>query len=297
MNKKLLLIALVLTLAAGCGKQAEAPETVTEAPVVTESAETPAEAEPALTATDYEAFSVTFSGAESFTDDDGDKAIRIFYDFTNHSDEPCEPESLLVAEAAQNESPLEKATVNAASDPYDRSTAQIRKDITKRCLLEYKLLDDSPVTVTLDDYAGHSVQQVFRPEALAGAPDELENVAVLTPTLPEGISESADLFGLYYVELSGHADFGEKTLRVSITFENVNDGAEAALGNYCIVFAYQDGVELTQLSEENLFEPIQPGDTVTCVLDYELNSKSPVEIHLCEFRERTVLAGLIVPVE
>lgn len=296
MKKKLLFIALMLLLAAGCGKQNAAPEEALAASAAAQSAEQGFTAEAALTNADFEAFSVKFSGAERFTDADGDDAIRIFYDFTNHSDEPCEPESFLVAEALQNESALKKATI-AASDPYDRSAMQIRKDITKRCLLEYKLLDDSPVTVTLDDYDSHSIQSVFQPETLAGVPEELEHATVAAPTLPEGISECADLFDLYHVELSGSADSDGKSLRLYITFENVNDEAEAAIGNYCIAFAYQDGVELKQLNGENLFEPITKGNVITCVLDYELNSDSPVEIHLCEFRERTILAGLIVPVE
>lgn len=296
MKKKLLLLVLMLLLAAGCGKQKEASEPLpapTDTSISSEESEAP---KAALTNADFEAFSVKFSGAESFTDADGDKAIRIFYDFTNHSDEPCEPESFLIAEAKQNESPLEKARVTAA-DGYDRSASQILKDVTKRCLLEYKLLDGSPVTVTLDDYDSHALQAVFLPEALVGAPDALEQITVDAPTLPEGISESADLFGLYHVELSGHANAAEHSLRVYISFENVNDEAEAALGNYCIPFAYQDGVELSLRNDENLFETITQGKAITCILDYTLNSDSPVEINLCEFNARTPLAGLIVPVE
>ncbi len=296
MNKKLLLVVLMLALAMGCGKGEKAIEPAADEAATAQIAEQTVTAESALTHADFEPFSVKFSGAERFTDADGNDAIRIFYDFTNHSDEPCEPESFLVAAAEQNETALEKATI-AASDPYDRSSTQIRKDITKRCLLEYKLLDDSPVTVTLDDYDSHALQSVFSPEALAGVPEALEPLTVDAPTLPEGLSESADLFGLYHVELSGSAASGDDSLRVYISFENVNDGAEAALGNYCIVFAYQDGVELKQLAEENLFEPITQGNVITCILDYELNGDSPVEIHLCEFRERTPLAGLIIPVE
>ena len=300
-------LCLMLTLFSACGNKTANEATadpsagdVTPAPL----------SEQALQSADFDGFSVGFTGAETFTDADGDSAIRIYYDFCNHSDTATSAGSLLIVTATQNGTELTRteAAEESKSEYAENDKCLLQKDAAIRCILEYKLPGAEMVTVTLDDFDEHKLNCDFAPNALSGAPQNELTQTVSEPTLPDGLQAEAALFDMYEVKLTGgeltEGKDSEKLLRVNVEYTNVSGGEDAVPGGSCVLVAYQDGVELEQAEaakptaeDGNLMTELAEGESLTASVCFALKSESPVELQLIDNWERAPLAGLIIPVK
>jgi len=258
---------------------------------------------------DYE---IAFVGAEHFEDIDDEPGIRIYYDFTNNSDETVYAMEDLEILAEQEGFELNTTMDSAADDvpEYGNDWLCVRPGVTIRCIEEYSYKEGGDlVTVTIQDWWEEegAVTATFDPNDLPGRPAvDWEPKPVTDPqtTLPSSGAYEEDyevtIVGCEYTE-----DWdGNPALRVYFDF--TNNGTEAQsfwmATNYR---ALQDGVELEICwpddevdEDENYDVEIEPGETITCTESYLLRSDSPVEVEFYSYMyDGEAVLAEIFPVE
>ena len=116
------------------------PPEVTEEPVEEEGApEEATTAEFEVVSGPVGEYEISIVGAELFEDSDGKDAIRVYWDFTNSSDETVMPYSDLSTKAEQEGFELNTTYASYDDDvpEYGNDSLYIRPGVTIRCISEY----------------------------------------------------------------------------------------------------------------------------------------------------------------
>lgn len=293
---RILLLALALALAfCACGEKTE--EVTTAETSETESVElTPTPASTELGSGRFETFEAAFTGAETFTIADGSEVMRVYFDFTNCSDESVSAQDRLLISAVQDGKTLVWAeTENAEAD---NSALRLQPGHKIRCTLDYKLVSSSPVAILLDDAEGHTVSALLPLDQLPGAPEDEASAEPSAEETTTQLAAQCDLFGLYNITITGGTvDESGRVMTVSVDFTNHSDPQEADIWSCIRMFAYQDGVELTFVEpEEETIELAALGQTITTSNTFELRGEGHVLVELYGFRETEPCAGLVIPI-
>lgn len=245
---------------------------------------------------EWEDFAISVVGAEQFTDSEGDEAIRIYYDFTNLSDEPESSYSLMSMLVTQDDYEQVYTFADYEDDvpEYGNDSLKIRPGVTIRCIAEYSMKPSGgPVVVKFWDYwdEEHELVVQFDPQNLPGSPGDWEIAPIVDPPwvleLPDrGSYDDYDIS----IDAAEIVDGYEgEVVRIYYTFTNNGD---EAVNFWSTVYpvAYQDGVELNYgYAEEDVAEDendtvdVQPGESIVVTTIYEIRSYNPVEIELEDF--------------
>lgn len=294
-----LLLALLLLSLCACGNKTEtATETSAETSETSAAAGQTAETESG----ELEGFSAAFTGAELFTDRDGGTALRVYFDFLNSGDVSCSPSEVLVFSADQDGSSLSWAHEASDTESASDLTRRLLPGVAGRFILQFKLVSDSEVCVTLADGYGHSISARYDPAGtLPGAPaDALTWSGTAGETLTTELPASCTLYDLYDLtivggEVSDTADGGRiVTVRVDLT--NNSDIPVDPAVNF-LLHVYQDGKELTYIMDETEETPeAAVGETASVLRSYPLSGDSPVLVELYAFRAESPSAALVIPV-
>ena len=251
----------------------------------------------ATTSYAWEDFAISVAGAEHFTDYEGKDAIRIYYDFTNLSNESTATYSLTSVLVTQDDYEQVSTYANFEDDvpEYGNDSLLLRPGVTIRCAAEYSMKPTGgPITVKFSDYWAEEEELVvqFDPQNLPGRPGDLEIAPIVDPPwvveLPgEGIYDED-----YYVSIDAAemVDGEDGTVvRIYYTFTNNSDETTTFwLSTYPI--AYQDGVELINgyaaldvAEDANSNVDVAPGESIVATTIYEVRSGNPVEIELTDY--------------
>lgn len=301
---RILLLALALTMAlCACGGKTEAEPTPEPETTETETAEpTPTPAGTELGHGRFDAFEAAFTGAELFTDANGNDALRVYFDFTNLSEEAVSAQERLLISAVQDGKTLLWAEDDDPTAEAGNLALRVQSGHPIRCVLEYALVSDRPVALLLDDADGHTVSALLPLDQLPGAPEQ-EAPSAEPESTEEALTTQLDasclMSGLYEITITGgevaDTDAG-RVMTVSLDFTNQSDPQEVDIWSSFRLFAYQDGVELAYAeAEEATLELAAFGETVTTSATFSLRSESPVLVELYGFREETPSAGLVIP--
>ncbi len=242
-------------------------------------------------------YEVSVVGAELFTDTDDKDAIRIYWDFTNTSEEStyayCDLSVMMEQEGFELTSTY--AYFEDDVPEYGNDTLDLRPGVSIRCISEYNCkADGEPISFTIYDWYDEddALTVEFDPKNLPGRPEkDLEIEPVSDPAWTEGMEMEGYVGEDAYVVIEDYEvvpgwDSGEEVIRVYFTFTNEYDEAASMwwAANYR---AFQDGVELNEdwaeqdvAEDENATLDIEPGESVYCSVCWELRSDSPVEIEV-----------------
>ena len=247
-------------------------------------------------------YEVSVVGAELFTDADDKDAIRVYWDFTNTSDESTYAYCDLAVMMEQEGFELSSTYAHFEDDvpEYGNDTLDLRPGVSIRSISEYNCkADGEPISFTIYDWydAEDALTVEFDPQNLPGRPaKDLEIEPISDPAWTEGMDVEGYVGEDSYVVIEGAEvvegwDSGEEVIRVYFTYTNESDEASSFwwANSYR---AFQDGVELTEdWAEVDVDEDeassleIQPGETVYCSVCWELRSDSPVEIEVYDWDE------------
>lgn len=302
----LLVLCLAFCLLAGCG--GSEPETSgtskkTEQ-AVEEPAEKPAEEPEEEPAAAFEpvcatigGYDVSIVGAELFEDTDDKDAIRVYWDFTNTSDETTYASCDLSIFMEQEGFELAYTYDDYEDDvpEYGNNSLDLRPGTSIRCIEEYNCKADGDlISFTIYNWYDEedAVTVEFDPKNLPGRPEaDLETQTVDDPQwLGDCASEGYVGENAYVVidtaEIVDGWDSGEEVIRVYFEFTNESDEA-ASMWWATYYRAFQDGIELEEDwaevdvdEDENMSLDIEPGETIYCSNCWELRSDSPVEIEV-----------------
>ncbi|MBQ3094091.1 MAG: DUF5067 domain-containing protein [Clostridia bacterium] len=289
----LLAVMMMLTLAA-CDDKPETPETpdTPDAPAAVQL--------PTAEFTDY---TVKFVGAETVAGEEGANLLRLYYDFTNKSEETESPMSAISFDFVQDGSVLED-TVWAEEEAEEDGNEwlELRPGASLRCIEEIALLkNEGVVTVTVYDFTYDEDTLKFDVDlkALPGKPAEAFVIApVADPKFTDGLPNKGTYEEDYEVSVDSvertKGEDGEDLIRVFYTFTNNADEEENMWFSTDIV-VFQDGVELEEGypaeetdTDEAYNEDIATGKTISASVCYELLSDSPIEVEFYDGWDATI---------
>lgn len=291
----LLAFVMVFSLLAGCGGSDKEDTGTKKGEPETATAEEAKGFEP-VSAT-LGGYDVTVVGAELFTDTDDKDGIRVYWDFTNTSDETIYAYCDLSVKMEQEGFELNTTYVYSEDDvpEYGNDTLDLRPGVSIRCISEYNCkADGEPISFTIYDWYDEddALTVEFDPKNLPGRPEkDLEIEPISDPAWTEGMDVEGYVGEDAYVVIESAEvvpgwDSGEEVIRVYFTYTNESEEASSFwwATNYR---AFQDGIELTEdwadedvEEDENASLDIEPGNTVYCSVCWELRSDSPVEIEV-----------------
>ena len=247
------------------------------------------------------AFAVALMGAELFTDEDGAKAIRVYYDFTNKESSytTCFAAEKDEVTLTQNGAEIDDTRAVYGEDvaEVENHTKNIRPGVTIRCIGEYALAEETgkvAFELTAKNQDAPVITYEFDLAALPGAPEALAVKAIEAPDFNNGWPESGQI-AHYYSGQGMHnfaiknAEFVDgtketKLIRVFFEFTNNTDD-DTDLFDAIDLRVFQDGIQLeegqsAQLCDTDLAfsKDVAPGETVTVSNVYILTSDSPVEV-------------------
>ncbi len=241
-------------------------------------------------------FNVEFVGAELFEDSDGENAIRVYYDFTNNSDETVYPSSEVYFDVVQNGHVLDTTYASYDEDvaEYGNKSLRIRPGCGIRCIAEYALdAEEGIVTMTISNWDDDEESTEFDPAALPGAPAKAYEIEPVDD--PKWISTWSDT-GVYDDDFAvtiteaevGDDGYGNDMVRVYYEFTNNSDDKQSP--SWATMIAFQDGVELkttypkTYTDEDDArTEDAAIGETVTAAKCFIVRTDSPIEVQFDSF--------------
>lgn len=257
-------------------------------------------------------YHIEIAGASYFQDYEGRDAIRVYYLFTNISDDVATTWWVLNVAAEQSGEPLEYtfASDDGVNGFENYAGYSVQPGVTVPCAESFCAdMNGGPITVTISDE--DSVTAVFDPWSLAGFSPlgDWEIEPVDDPQFYSDYPLSASTEGcdieIIDEELVDPMSGREKdTLRVYFRLTNKTD---EAVETYWLasVSAYQDGIELSaepaadwQDSDGLYGEIIQPGDTVVFSVCWNTRTESPVEVVISDsYGFAGVIAAETVPLQ
>ncbi|MBR5515439.1 MAG: DUF5067 domain-containing protein [Clostridia bacterium] len=303
----LCLVATILFSFAACGSKVDNPDTEVKETTPAEETKEEEKAFEPVSGT-YEDFNITVVGAEAFKDHDDKDALRVYYDFTNNSDEPAcagsEVEFLISQDGYSSESTYASAADDV--DEYGNASLYILPGVTIRCIEEVVFKADGgsvevKVTNLWEDEDVLTVE--LDSQNLPAPADKFEITPITDPTWAKDFPIEGNLGEDGYVkvlenEFTENYD-GDKLLRVFFEFTNTTEEPT----NFFVesyLYAYQDGVQLEvgyaeeETAEDDAFDTdIEPDATVKASRCFKLRSESPVEIEVYDFMDEIPVGAII----
>lgn len=243
-------------------------------------------------------YRVAVVGVEKISDTRGQPAMRVYYDFTNESDEPVSASEIDVS-ARQLGLRLGDAYTFYEDDAaeYGNNWLAVYPGVTIRCVEEFHYIPwVGSVVITLEDWwTGESMKVSVNAAALPGAPAESFSIApIAQPDYTDGWADEGACMDGYFrlldyevVPAERYSDF-DRVLRVRFAYTNRASFPDSAAGNVYIT-AYQDGVQLQTAyaalaidEEDRYYEDIGSDETAECAVSFGLRTDSPVELVLDE---------------
>lgn len=237
-------------------------------------------------------FTVTILGAEAVEDEDGDPAIRFWYEFTNNSDELASVFSDLFYDAAQDGEALDTTYLFDDVPEAENSSLMVAPDHTIRCadLFEFDP-DGGTVAFRLRGWDEDAAIYYVDPANIFGAPDDTF-AFVPDGSVPDFMLDAPDTDGSAYItdDITVEEDWdGNDMLRIFVSFTNNTEETTSFFSKYSI-YAMQDGYELPTAfpaedreEDENDLVDIAPGDSILCAFNFEIRSDSPISIVIEDF--------------
>lgn len=235
----------------------------------------------------------TILGAEHFSDYDGEDAIRVYYEFTNNSDENVAPLDNLSIVVTQDGYDIDEAYTPYGEELYEEqfSWLEVQPGVSVVCVAQYKLnMEGGELVMAFQDWWNEEDLFVaqFDPNNLPGAPDPFTLEAVTEPSMTADMSDEGTIGDGYYIyidtaeTIAGYDD--ETYLRVYFDFGNETD-EPTSMWMATTVKAFQDGVELESgyslddcEEEDNYDIEVEAGGTTYAADSFILRSDSPVEV-------------------
>lgn len=256
----------------------------------------------------WDNFRVDIVGAEQFADSEGKDAIRIYYDFTNLSDESFTAYGELGIEVTQDEYEQQDAYAYFEDDvpEYGNDSKMVRPGVTVRCVTEYSMKPTGgPVVVKIWDYWDEAYELTFEldPQNLPGRPGDWALAPVADPDWLGDVPTEGVYCDNYYMSIDSAEiidGYDGQALRVYYTFTNNSDEATTFWTiSYCR--AYQDGLELSYSypneyveADENTGVEVAPGESIVAANVFELRRNSPVEVELYDIWTEDVLGVIFL---
>ena len=246
---------------------------------------------------------VTILSAEQFVDDDGDDAIRFWYEYTNQSEELSSANHALFFDAWQDGEDLQYCWTYDTSVPEDDyAYLEVIPGKTIRCTETKKFNPDGGVVGfrIYDLWDDSSALYYYAdPADLPGAPED-EFVIEVTGELPdilEDLETENDEVLLDSFEVTADSD-GNDLIRIYFVFFN-NSGAETNCMMNHSIKVFQDGVELESgypddyVDEDfNYYKDIPDGESIDCAECYLLRSDSPVAVIIVNDETDEMIGGV-----
>jgi len=319
MKKVIMLVltaAMLLSLCA-CGGKSISSETGIPVPQLPAAAESEAPA-PALPAKevlysgtwteDDGSCTIEFLGAELFSDDDDEQALRVWFDFTNNTTETLRAWDYLSFDMSVQQGgqslPQAFCPTDAEIDEEFNKKMNIRPGTVIRCVDQKKVsLEGGNVTVILS--ADSELSWELDLNNLPGAPKE---PLTLTPVSNPGWTDSLPLEGVYeddyYIRIASAEvskdGNGNRALRVTYEFTN-NAAEEKSMWHVTEFWAYQDGIggdivwpsyaDSTE-TDENFQDYLAPGETWMASNMFRLYTDSPLEVEIVDSKGGTGLGAV-----
>ncbi|MCR5173183.1 MAG: DUF5067 domain-containing protein [Oscillospiraceae bacterium] len=243
-------------------------------------------------------YRVMLSGAEEFDlndAEDGKKGLRVYYDFTNNSDDTVMSGAKLDLEARQDGEVLKSGSAQKDVREYNNRVMYVRPGCSIRAVQELSFDPaggpvELKVSARHEDQA-HVITQTYDPSALPGAPaEEFVPAPVADPKWTEGLEAEGDLDYLHVKALRAETleEGGEARVRVYVSLTNIEDDSGEIIPSEAVaVYVYQDGLELKNGmleqrsdSDELYYKAIPEGGTVEASVVFRLLSHDPVEVEL-----------------
>lgn len=301
---------MALTVAS-CGEDTatDAPSKESEKPAsVEEVSEAPsqdsAKFQPvSKTIGDYDVSVIAF---EDFDDHEDNAAMRIYYEFTNTSEETTYASSELTFYAKQDGYELAYTFAGFEEDvpEYAIDSCDVRPGVTVRCVEEFSYKrDGGEIVVTIEDFwSDETIEINLTPDMFNGRPaEDFEIKAIDNPTWTDDLAYEGQISDEYSVSIGDAETFedeGDQIIRVYFTFTNNSDVAVSPFMAITLE-AFQDGVELETAmllwdnieADDAYSEDVQPGATVTAAETFILRSDSMVEVEVSEFLSEIILGA------
>ena len=245
----------------------------------------------------WDDYRVDIMGAEHFVDLEGHDAIRIYYDFTNLSDETVYANEFLMFEVLQDdyEQVVTSADWGEEVEEVDNGILYIRPGVTIRCVEEYSMKrSGGEIVLKISDYWDEtaSMTYAFDPADLPGPPADWEEEYIVSHPWLEDIPAEGVVNESYVV--IDHVDIVEdyeenEAFRIFVNFRN--NSAESTSFGWALGYrAFQNGIELESTwpahsqeteADDMLYEDIAPGESTMAAVCYLLrNEQSPVEFEI-----------------
>ena len=293
--KKILALILALTMVfalVACGGEKE-PTTTT-----TEPATTPVAADFEPITAEWPEGIVTLQGAELFTDTDDEPAVRIYYDYTNKSEETKAVSDEIEITVLQDGVASEYTYASFSDDvpEYGNSELCLRPGATLRCIEELEIDPEGGIMeIRVSDNWGdvEYINAELDPRALPGRPaQDLVIAPVTDPTWTndlalEGVFDEENNLSITVTGAESVTDIdGKKAIRIYFGFTN-GSSETADLWMDSTIRLFQDGIELKDtiaeqaVAADSMFTAdVAPGETVEASNCYILLSDSPVELEV-----------------
>ena len=229
---------------------------------------------------------VTILGAEATEDDDGEPVMRIFYEFTNGTDEITTAFSEIYYDAVQDGAKLESAYVYDNAIPEDEyEDVDLLPGATIRAT---RLINYDPEGGTIgvrfsDLYDDDVILYYIDPSDPIDAPEEpfvFETDDAIPAFLAKLDTENGMISILSYEFTTDWS--GAPLLRVYYDYTNTGDEAQSCFMD-TTVYAFQDGYGLENGyaddsvdEDSNRYEDVEPGETISCAAVFEIRSSSPI---------------------
>ena len=260
------------------------------------------------------AFALALVGAELFDDEDGEKAIRVYFDFTNKESSYTtsftdEKRDIILTQNGE-ELDYTRAVYGEDVAEVENHKKNVRPGVTIRCIGEYELNAETgkvALEVTAKNTDNAVITYEFDLAALPGAPKEaFVAKEIAAPDFNNGWAESGTISDYYQRNVKNgfaikNAEFVDgvydtKLIRVYFEFTN-NREDSTDLFKSVDLRLYQDGIQLVEGQSNELCDSdlafsktVEPGQTVTVSNTYILTSDSPVEVEAYDTWEDSGLA-------
>ena len=237
---------------------------------------------------------VSICGAELFEDIDGKDAIRVYWEFTNDTDDTTYANYDILCKVEQEGFELNSTYTKYGEEVPESGYANlnVRPGVTVCCASEYTCKADGDIiTFMLHEWSDESknVTATLDPKNLPGRPADTAIATISDPGWTEEMSYEGDVNDAHvYIDTAEIVDGydGEPVIRVYFDYTNIGDETSSMWWS-TYTRAFQDGVELMsgwadeEVPEDgNYNNDVEPGDSLSCALCWVIRSDSPVEIEV-----------------